>query len=227
MEWKISVMRIGRLNGEAARGVPTLLRRGPYGMFARPIPRMEAVFPMSRKTRLLLLAPLVAALFLSGCGKEKTESSNEPASFTFTIYPGSRYLAQLTEMTKQAHKTLKPNEEPPPVAIYDTDAPVERVAEFYATAYGYNTVAPDATNNLSTAKPPAYYRSGELATDAKGMEPVLQKMSVQADISKAQGHYRAAEIEPKLNRPRVTVQRPYFDATTSQTVDRTLILMAR
>lgn len=188
---------------------------------------MEAVFPMSKKVRLLLIALLLVLAALAACKKEKDEASNEPASFTFTIYPGSRYLTQLTELTKQAHKTLKPNEEPPPVAIYDTDAPVERVAEFYAKAYGYTTVAPDATNNLSTAKPPAYYRSGELATDVKAIEPVLVKMNVKADTSKAQGHYRAAEIEPKINRPRVTVQRPYFDATTSQTVDRTLILMAR
>jgi hypothetical protein len=182
---------------------------------------------MLRKTRLLLLALLVVALAVTGCRKEKEEASNEPASFTFTIYPGSRYLTQLTELTKQAHKTLKPNEEPPPTAIYDTDAPVDRVAEYYAKSYGYNKVAPDSTNNLSTAKPPAYYRNGDLATDVKAIEPVLQKMNVKADTSKAQGHYRAAEIEPRVNRPRVTIQRPYFDVTTSQTVDRTLILMAR
>jgi hypothetical protein len=41
------------------------------------------------------------------------------------------------------------------------------------------------------------------------------------------GAYRAAEIDPKPNRPRVTIQRPYFDASTSQTVDRTLIMMTR
>lgn len=188
---------------------------------------MEAVFPMSKKTRLLLVALLVVTAVLAACKKEKDEGSNEPVTFTFTIYPGSRYLQQLTELTKQAHKTLKPAEEPPPVAIYDTDAPVDRVAEFYAKAYGYSKVAPDATNNLSTAKPPAYYRSGELATDVKAIEPILQKMNVKADTSKAQGTYRAAEIEPKMNRPRVTIQRPYFDATSSQVVDRTLILMAR
>jgi len=40
------------------------------------------------------------------------------------------------------------------------------------------------------------------------------------------GHYRAAEIDPTPSRPRVTIQRPYFDASTSQTVDRTLIMMS-
>ena len=57
--------------------------------------------------------------------------------------------------------------------------------------------------------------------------PLLQKMGVSTDTSKAQGGYRAAEITPKPNRPRVTIQRPYFDITKSQTVDRTLILMQR
>ena len=47
------------------------------------------------------------------------------------------------------------------------------------------------------------------------------------DISKASGTYRAAEISRKTNRPQVTIQRPYFDFTTSQVVDRTIILMAR
>jgi hypothetical protein len=34
------------------------------------------------------------------------------------------------------------------------------------------------------------------------------------------------EIDPKPNRPRVTIQRPYFDVVNSQVVDRTIILMA-
>jgi hypothetical protein len=52
-------------------------------------------------------------------------------------------------------------------------------------------------------------------------------MNVPTDLSKATGSYRAADILPRPNRPRVTVQRPYFDVTTSQVVDKTLILMSR
>jgi ABC-type glycerol-3-phosphate transport system substrate-binding protein len=55
---------------------------------------------MKRSTRLLAAAMLVA-LVAAGCGKEKKEST-EPESFAFTIYPGSRYLAQLTDLWKQA-----------------------------------------------------------------------------------------------------------------------------
>ena len=180
---------------------------------------------MSRTTRLLLVAALVT-LVAAGCGKEK-KNENEPEAFSFTIYPGSRYLAPLTDLWKQARRVMKPNEEVPAIAIYDTDAPIDKVAEFYAQSYGYNKVAPDATNNLSSAKPPAYYRSGDLAKDVAAIIPVTQKMNLKVDSSKAVGTYRAAEIDPKPNRPRVTIQRPYFDVSTSQTVDRTLILMSR
>jgi hypothetical protein len=181
---------------------------------------------MTRTTRLLAAAMLIA-LVAAGCSKEKKNETTEPEAFAFTIYPGSRYLAQLTDLWKQAHKIFRPTDDVPPIAIYDTDAPLEKVAEFYAQSYGYNTVAPDATNNLSSAKPPAYYRSGDLAKDAAGIVPVAQKLNLKLDPTKATGAYRAAEIDPKPNRPRVTIQRPYFDASTSQTVDRTLIMMTR
>jgi hypothetical protein len=178
-------------------------------------------------SRALVLA-LVCAVAVSGCRKdEPSQAPSEEAVFSFQVYPGSRYLAQLTELTKQAHRVIKPGSEPPPTAIYDTDASLEQVAAWYAKEYGYGDVAPDVTNNLSVAKPPAYYRTGDLAVDAKGIESLIPKLKLQTDISKAKGTYRAADIEPKPNRPRVTIQRPYFDATTSQVVDRTLILMAR
>lgn len=174
-----------------------------------------------------LIAALVCAVAVSGCKKEPSATTSEPEAFSFTVYPGARYLAQLTELTKQAHHIIKPNEEPPATAIYDVDAPVEQVADFYAKAYGYDKVAPDATNNLSVSKPPAYYRAGDLAADQKAIEPLLPKLNLKTDISKAQGKYKAAEIDAKPNRPHVTIQRPYFDVTASQVVDRTMILMSR
>lgn len=179
---------------------------------------------MSRYLRLSLVIALACSLVLAGCSKEK--SGNED-SFKFITYPGARYLPHLTEMTKRAHKLIKPAEEPRPTAIYDTDASVDDVANFYVKAYGYSGIAPDSTNNLSAAKPPAYYRTGDLQTDAKAIERLLPKLNLRSDISPAVGAYKAAEITPITNRPRVTVQRPYFDATTSQVVPRTLILMSR
>ena len=176
---------------------------------------------MSKNIRLTLSALLVLTAIFAGCKGEKDYA--EPEAFSFVIYPGSRYLGQLTEMTKNAHKVMAPGEEPPPTAIYDTDAPIEQVAEYYAKEYGYGAVAAEGGTN----KPQAYYRDGDLGMDAKAIEPLIQKMQLTTDVSKATGRYRAAEIAPRPNRPRVTVQRPYFDVTTSQVVDKTLILMSR
>ena len=187
--------------------------------------RVLKEIPLSNHVRITLAALFAAALMFTGCKGE--EDYSEPEAFSFVVFPGSRYLGQLTEATKNAHKVLNPNGDPPPTAIYDTDAPMEKVAEYYAKEYGYSGVAPDATNNLSAAKPPAYYRTGDLAADAKAIEELLKKMNLPTDVSKATGMYKSAEIQARPNRPRVTVQRPYFDVTTSQTVDRTLILMSR
>ena len=180
---------------------------------------------LTKYTRIWMAALLAAAL-IAGCKGSESESS-EPEAFSFVVYPGSRYLGQLTETTKNAHKAMNPNQEPPPLAIYDAEAGLDEVAKWYAEQYGYKEIAPDATNNLSAAKPPAFYRTGDLAGDTKAIEPLLQKMSMPTDVSKAVGSYKAVQLEPRPNRPRVTVQRPYFDVTTSQVVDKTLILMSR
>jgi len=179
---------------------------------------------MSKTLRLLAALAIVLGA-VAGCKHEK--KGNEPEAFAFVVYPGARYLSQMTDLNKQAHKMLAPTEEPPPTEIFDTDAPLESVAEFYAKSYGYGKVAPDSTNNLSPAKPPAFYRGGDIAVDTKAIEPILQKMNLKVDQSKATGRYKGAEIAGKQNRPRVTLQRPYFDLTTSQMVDRTIILMAK
>lgn len=175
--------------------------------------------------RTLLAALLVLTAALVACKGE--DDYAEPEAFSFVIYPGSRYMGQLTENFKGAHKIINPAQEPPPTAVYDTDAPLEQVADYYAKQYGYKEVAPDMTNNLSAAKPSAYYKSGDLGADAKAIEGMLKQMNLATDVTKAVGTYKGAEIAPRPNRPRVTLSRPYFDFTTSQVVDRTLILMTR
>lgn len=176
---------------------------------------------MSRQSRTLITIILAIAMLFSCKG---TEKAAEPEAFSFVRYPGARYLGQLTDTTKAAHKVSNPSIEPPPTAIYDTDASLEDVARHYATAYGYGEViVPPA------GSPPlnATWRTGELSTDVQSIAPLLQQMNLPTDVSKATGSYRAADIAPKRNRPRVTIQRPYFDVLTSQVVDRTLILMSR
>lgn len=176
----------------------------------------------SRSLAITLIA--VAALII-GCNKEK--SASEQQTFAFVVYPGAKYLPQITDLFKQASKVIKPNEEPAQYAVYDTDAPIEDVATWYANNYGYGKVAADSTNNLSAAKPAAYFRTGDLAADAKATQDIIKKLNASADVSKASGAYKAAEIEAKPNRPHVTIERPYFDPAKSEVVNRTLILMLR
>ncbi|HYI10283.1 MAG TPA: hypothetical protein VEK57_14580 [Thermoanaerobaculia bacterium] len=179
---------------------------------------------MSKKTRFLLTALLLLSAIFVACKGE--EELAEPEAFSFVVYPGARYLGQLTETIKQAHKIITPQQEPPPTAIYDTDAPVEQVAEYYARQYGFNEIAPNPPAQTTTI-PSAFYRTGEIAADVKVIEPIAKQMNLPVDATKASGPYKAADISARPNRPRVTIQRPYFDVTTSQVVDRTLILMSR
>ena len=176
------------------------------------------------RLRPLLSAVLVLAAVFAACKGEKKPA--EPEVFSFVVYPGSRYLGQLTENIKQAHRVMSPGEEPPPTALYDSEAPVEQVAEYYAKQYGYGAITPTAAPP-GAKQPVAFYRTGDLGTDARAIEDLLKKMNLQTDVSKASGAYKAAEIVARTNRPRVTIQRPYFDVVTSQVVDRTLILMSR
>jgi hypothetical protein len=172
--------------------------------------------------RLTLAALLAITLLFAAC-KGGEEEYAEPEAFSFVIYPGSRYLGQLTDKTREAHKIIAPGQEPPPTAIYDTDASIEQVAQYYAKEYGYATIAAEK----GSGNPQAYYKTGDLGVDAKAIESLLPKLGLQTDVSKATGTYKGAEIAPRPNRPRVTISRPYFDVTTSQVVDRTLILMSR
>lgn len=179
---------------------------------------------MKRVSRLLLVLLLVL-LAVAGCRKEKSDEEDE---FSFVVYPGARYLPQLTDVAKQAAKIFRPNlAEVPPTAIYDSEASVDDVANYYVKAYGYDSIAATGPTDPNAPKPNAFRRTGDLQTDMKAIEPLLPKLNLHPDGSKAVGAYNAVEIAGKPNRPHVTIQRPYFDSTTSQVVDRTIILMSR
>ena len=184
---------------------------------------------MKRQFSLLILL----LIGLAACRREKSadvsdyESRDAQGSgYQFIVYPGARLLPELTDLRRKAQGSLS-GSTPPPQAVYDTDASVEQVAAYYAKQYGYGKVAPDATGNFSSAAPPAYYRGGDLAQDNAGMKPVLDRIGFKADLSKAVGTYKGAQISAQPSRPAVTLTRPYFDLTRSQVVDRTLIIMYR
>lgn len=177
---------------------------------------------MTRLAR-LLIAMLLAALAFTACNREATVQEEE--AFRFVVFPGARYLPHITELTKQAHRVIHPQSpEPPATAIYDTEATLDDVTRYYMQEYGFSEIAPNAGTGKA---PPAFRREGDLAADAKAIEGLIPKLGLKTDVSKAAGTYSAIELSGKSNRPRVTIQRPYFDVTSSQVVDRTLILMSR
>lgn len=186
--------------------------------------------------RTLIIATTVA-LALFACGKkeeslqpldEYTSSDLQSSGNNFYVYSSAKFLPEMTNLFRKAHFVLRPDATTaPPIACYDTDASVQQVAEFYANKYGYPAVAAEGANSLSSVPPRAYYRSGDVGTDAKQMVPILEKLQIKSDVTKAAGHYSGAHISPKPDFPRVTIQRPYFDPTRSQTIDRTLIVIVK
>jgi hypothetical protein len=185
---------------------------------------------MRMQLKLVLTAFLVIACQRESAIKPLSEYESadlQARAYNFQVYPAARFLEKQTELLRKAHFVMAPNAtEAPPMAMYDTDAPLDDVAKFYAGKYGYELAA-NETNNFSSVKPEAYFMSGNLAADAQNIKPILEKLKVPADLARAQGEYRGAYISPAENMPRVNLQRPYFDVANSQTVDRTLILMVR
>lgn len=185
------------------------------------------------KARILCVLMIVA---LASCRKEETMpplSPDESAavqarSYSFQIYPGSRFVESQTDLFRKAHFVLHPEAvQAPPTAAYESDASVEDVARFYAENYRFGQVAESEANGFSSIKPPAYFTRGDLAKDLPAIQPILDKLQIKVDPSKAVGQYRGAHISGTPTRPRVTIQRPYFDIGTSTVVDKTLIIMVR
>ncbi|HVT44733.1 MAG TPA: hypothetical protein VMT00_10110 [Thermoanaerobaculia bacterium] len=187
------------------------------------------------RNRLMLLLFLIL-LVSTACRKEaelaplsEYESADVQAqAYNFHVFPGSRFLQAQTELLRRAHFAMQPEAtEAPPMAVYDTDASIEDVARFYASRYGYPQIAANEAANFSSIRPLAYYTSGDLATDAAAVKPILEKLGMESDVSKAVGPYRGAYVASQRNLPRVNIQRPYHDVFAGEIVDRTLILMVR
>lgn len=176
----------------------------------------------------------LSILLLSACRKEQVQPLSQYESaevqaraFNFQIYPGARLLEKQTDMLRRAHFILDPKAtEAPPMAIYDTDAPLDKVAEFYGQKYGYQ-IADNQANDFKSVKPSAYYFVGDLAATTTAIKPVLDQLKIPADVSKATGSFKGAYFAPQVHLPRVSLQRPYFDPLESKMVDRTQIVLVK
>ncbi|MEO8217519.1 MAG: hypothetical protein ABI718_10605 [Acidobacteriota bacterium] len=181
------------------------------------------------KLSLFLLLALSAA-----CGKEEVkplsqyESANVQArAFNFQVYPGAKFQENQTDILRRAHFVLQPAAtEAPPMAVYVTADPVEKVAAFYADKYGYK-IADNLSNDFSAAKPQAYFLTGDIGKDAEAIKPVADKLNLKLDPAKAKGEYRGAFFAPQASLPRVSLQRPYLDLHSGDVIDKTLIVMVR
>ena len=177
---------------------------------------------------------LFIVLALAACRKEEVkplsqyESADVQArAFNFQVYPGATFQDSQTDILRRAHFVMQPQAtEAPPMAVYVTTDPLEKVAAFYADKYGYK-IADNPTNNFSAAKPQAYYLTGDIAKDSEAIKPVAEKLNLKIDPAKAKGEYRGAYFAPQSNLPRVSLQKPYLDLRTGEVVDKTLIVMVR
>lgn len=177
---------------------------------------------------------ILAALLVVSCGDEgevkvldEYESADLAArAWSFQVYPGSEFLPDYTDAFRRSHALLNPSSpEPPPIAVYDTDASVEDVARFYVETYGYDRISP-APEDPGEA-PPAYLTSGDIGEDTRKIEDLLRRLGYDHDLDSVEGEWKGAHIAPVGPYPRVTIQRPYFHFGSGEVRDRTLILMVR
>lgn len=166
---------------------------------------------------------LITVLSMTGCGKAPPFAGD---SERFPAYPGAVKLDEMTDLFNRAHRIMNPEDtEQIELMLFETRSSVDKVATWYAEMYGLGSVAEDQVNDFSAIPPRAYYRSGDLAADARQIEPLLEALDLEIDVDAIEGTYRGAHIDPVYKKPRVTLQRPYVDPVRGEVVDRTLILL--
>lgn len=178
-----------------------------------------------------LVVAVAALLIAAACREENLEpmapgeaAGVQAKAYNFVVYPGSRFLEQHTDVMRRSHFVLNPDAaDAPPMAVYESDAPVDEVARFYAQEYGY-ALADTAGTGAETPK--AYLTSGDLS-ESLAIKPITEKLGLQLEFENLSGPWRGAHIAPRIDRPRVTLQRPYYDYVNDAVVDKTLILMVR
>lgn len=181
---------------------------------------------------MLCCALVLAAI---GCRKEADRPVAEyevaglqARAYNFQVYPGSTFLKEQTDILRRGslkmHAYLT---EAPPMAMYETGATIDEVAEFYRDKYGYARIAENEMNSFSAAKPNAYFSTGDLRADLESIRPLIDELKLKVEYGKVGGKYRGAYLAPKPGMPRVTLQRPFFDLVRNEVIDRTLIVLVR
>lgn len=182
--------------------------------------------------KMLCCALVVAAI---GCKKESERpvadyevADLQARAYNFQVFPGSTFLKEQTEILRRGSLKMHTHlTEAPPMAIYESGASIDEVAEFYRQKYEYQRIAENEVNSFSAAKPNAYFSTGDLRADLESIRPLIDELKLEVEYEKAVGTYRTAYLAPKPGMPRVTLQRPFFDLVRNEVVDKTQIVLVR
>ncbi|MBI2215082.1 MAG: hypothetical protein HYU52_15645 [Acidobacteria bacterium] len=135
----------------------------------------------------------------------------------FPLFAGASVVPEQTALMRRAHALIRGDAEMRGrrLALFETDAPLEDVARYYAAAIG----------DPSGVHASVSWSTGDFAADEASLAPILAKLD-QPFTHGATGHYRSAEIAGAPGEPRVSLQRPYRDFARDRIVDRTLIVLS-
>lgn len=132
------------------------------------------------------------------------------------LFDGATPLPAQTDLMRRARAVIRggaPADEGR-LVLLETEAPVDEVAAYYATALGTDGVAAKVTRT-----------AGDFGADEASLTPVLERLGV-AFTRGAKGSYASAVIEGAPGMPHVSLQRPYRDFVGDRIVDRTLVIVS-
>ena len=168
------------------------------------------------------MAALVAAC-LAGCRSEPVRVSSyewiDPAAekAPFPVFPGSTVLADQTDLVRRARVLMLPKGVPAPrLIVFDTDAPIDEVAAWFAERHASPEGTPAAVRRVA----------GDLAADETALAPILAKLGHKYTPGVGRGACVSAEIAGGGGRPSVSLRRPWRDFVHDRVVDRTLIMIS-
>lgn len=165
-----------------------------------------------------------------GCGQQDSVQREPPLgldpAFAGAVCSDVRYLARQTVLLERAQSLMNPDTSGrAKLALLDTADPFEDILHCYASLYQVEYIANNQHNDLSAVPPAAFRFQGDVAADLQTIRPVLDALGQAPNGPQPSTPYAGATFLPRDGRPRVSLQRPYYDLVDGRIVDRTLILL--
>lgn len=167
---------------------------------------------------------LAAMLFAAAC---RGEALGTRTSYVFKdprltkleqviVFPGALGMEEMTRLLTKARGEGFNGE----LALYETDAGIEEVASYYASAYGEASSEGDAPAPVVLEN-----GAGDFASDEAALAPLFATLGLELSRGRITGHYRTIVVQPSGSNPTISLQRPYRDLVRDEIVDRTLIMI--